>query len=244
MRAWRVVPILTGAVVALAGCVADPLEIEPEHAPDLSMVAGVLGGDIEAGGSPEGLIDARAAFPNGALELKVIVTGAVESVEQGRNVYGAEGDQDHADMEPAYRHVVLEVKVDETLRAGDPGDIHDGRVYIDLWQGGAQGTKNGGTRPFSSLADWREALPTGTRVMLFLLDAYDGKGGVPTEQEGRGVPDGANLLQPDHYGFVAEYDGRLVADRPGGDLDFKTRWGVDSIAEISHRVEDHLADGG
>lgn len=242
MRTRQITAILAGMALLAAGCGPDPLEIEPEHAPDLSLVAGALGGDIGSGGSPEGLIDDREEFSNGALALKVIVTGAVESVEQGRNVYAHEDYREHPDMEPAHRHVVLEVKVDEALRAGDPGDIHDGRVYVELWQGGAKPDENGETVPVSSLEDWREALPVGTRVMLFLLDAYDGNGDSPTEHEGRGLPDGANLLQPDHYGFVAEYDGRLVADSKGGDLDFETTWGVESITEISARVKEHLAE--
>lgn len=234
---------LAGAtLLLLTGCgTADVLTMEPARAPDVGLVAGAGGGmDFAAADSPEHLIDLRAASAHSEHEVKVIVTGAVESIEQGRNIYTDPEMAQIDRLEPAHRHIVLKVKVDETLRSGEPGDIHDGRVYIEHWQGGGQDTADGGYKPWISLTEWREAIPAGTRVMLFLIDAYDGKGQSPTEQEGRGLPDGANLLQPDPQGLIFEYDGQLVVDDPGGSGDIGSQWGVSSIAEISERVRVHL----
>lgn len=222
--------ILGGVAVALALVVLtwtppDVRATEPRRPPDLAVIeaaSGALGG-VGYTKSPAQLIKQR--------EPDVIVTGAIERINRGRGFLPA------GEVHPM-PNVVMCVRVDETLLAGEPGRIHDGRVYVELRQGPIQGADGSPSYP---LSQWREALPAGTTVMLFLGDeSMQSLNDWPTEGEYRGRPDGAELLTADPQGLIFEYDGELVPWV--GAQYYSDNWdGLDSIAEISASTKKYFA---
>lgn len=229
VRGTRIAGMLTGLALLSGGCGSgDVREMEPDRAPDLSLITAGSHADYEVAESPEQLLELDPPRTT-----KAVVVGAVEGIEQGRDIYAVPDDP-----EPA-PYLVLRVRVSETLMGA--GKVHDGRVYVEMWQGGVY---NDGSGPRFSVEDWEKAIPQGTPVMLFLLDNLVDKNGDKTENDGRGVPDGATLMIADPQGMIFEYDGQLVGEDYGGDADFASMWDVSSIEDISARVGSHLAKNG
>lgn len=223
---------LAGAIASLAllgGCGTDVRDIEAESPPDLSVVHGALGAaDYDVANSPEVLIEKREAAAEIGWDINVIAIGAVEEIVQGRDLWTEPSDE-----EPEHL-LVLRVRVSEVLLADD--QIADERVYVELPQGGEGADGN----PQFSLEEWNTAIPEGTRVMLFLADAYREPGSYKVDHAGRGVADGATLMQPDAQGLIFEYDGNVVTQNDGRGADLRELWGVSSFEEIAERVCKHL----
>ncbi|MEQ7129485.1 hypothetical protein ABN034_33850 [Actinopolymorpha sp. B11F2] len=224
MQVKHVVAML--GLLFLVGCSSvDVREVEPAHGPKLSVLGYALGSfDMVPADSPEELIEQN--------DPEVIVVGAVEEIEQGRDYSPPEGS---TRVQP---YLVLRVRVSETLRAGDPGDIHDGRVNVEIPQGSYDADGN----PSVSLEQWRDAIPEGTRTLLFLHNTtHAEENDYPTENEGRGLPMGANLTSPDAQGMIFEYNNEMLSPlaEEGGE-DPLSQWSVSSIDELSARVAKYL----
>lgn len=229
MNSRRVVVGAIASVALLGGCGTDVRDIEPESAPDLGVVHGALGAaDYDVATSPEELIVKREAAAEIGHDINLIAIGAVEEIVQGRDLW-----TEPSDAEPEH-FLVLRVRVGEVLLGGD--QIVDERVYVELPQGGDDADGS----PHFSLEEWNTAIPQGTRVMLFLVDAYQLPGSYKIDHAGRGVADGATLMQPDPQGLIFEYDGNVTTHDSGAGDDLKELWGVSSIEEIADRVRKHL----
>lgn len=218
---------VAAAALFIAGCGSetDAREIQPNHAPNYSLINDATGeGQVgHFATSPEDLIKTR--------EPKVIVVGSVAGVERGRNIYLAQ------DATVPLPFIVLRIRVSNTLRSGSRGDIVDGRVYVEMYQGaiGADG------KPAYPISEWRDAIPVGTRTMLFLDDNYRAK--MRAENEGRGHPGGTHVMSAIPQGMLFEYDGKLV----GADEyvhEGPHPLGMDSTEETVAHVKDYLDSHG
>ncbi|MFD8532776.1 hypothetical protein ACFV0L_35735 [Streptosporangium canum] len=171
--------------------------------------------DYDHKGSPEELVRSR--------DHESIVVGSVEGFEQGRDIYTVEGDP------YPEKRVVMHVRVDSTIK--DRGLVSDGRVYVDLDQGGVYHSG----KPRRSLDDFRKAIPAGTKVMLFL--SPDRRTAFRIEGAGNGLPSGAVLTVPDPQGMIFD-DGSEVM---GGQEDLEGEWqAIGSVDEVAIRVKKAL----
>lgn len=218
----------------------DVRQVQPDRPPADWFVIWASGLDeypMCCADSPAELIEQR--------DPPVIVVGAVEGIERGRNFWFTTADR-ASGTEPMH-FLVLRVRVSQTLRAEGDGLIHDGRVYVELDQGPTQAHRDGSVGMAYPLSRWREGMPVGTRVMLFLYrDKWHVWGNdVVSEHEGRGLPDGAKLTKVDPQAFIVEYRGEIA---PFGDDDYRRQggrsriadWNVDSIDEIAGQVRRYL----
>lgn len=222
----------------------DVRDIHPDRPPADWFIVAASGLDeypMCCADSPAELIEQR--------DPPVIVVGAIEGIERGRNFWFTAADR-ASGTEPMH-HLVMRVRVSQTLRADGDGLIHDGRVYLELDQGPTQEHEDGSVGMATPLREWRAAVPVGTRVMLFLYrDKWHIWGDdVVSEHEGRGLPDGAKLTKGDPQAFIVGYRGEIV---PFGDDDYRREggrsriadWKVDSIDEIAAQVERYLDTHG
>ncbi|MER5421917.1 hypothetical protein [Streptosporangium roseum] len=171
--------------------------------------------DYDHKGSPEELVKSR--------DHESIVVGSVEGFEQGRDIYTVEGDP------YPEKRVVMHVRVDSTIK--DRGLVSDGRVYVDLDQGGLHHSG----KPRKSLDDFRKAIPAGTRVMLFLFP--DRRTAFRIEGAGNGLPIGAVLTAPDPQGMIFGNGSKVV----GGQEDLEGGWRtIGSLDEVAIRVRKAL----
>ncbi|MFD8564413.1 hypothetical protein ACFV1N_44705 [Streptosporangium canum] len=171
--------------------------------------------DYDHKSSPEELVKSR--------DHEAIVIGSVEGFERGRDIYAIEGDP------YPEKRVVMHVRVDSSIK--DKGIISDGRVYVDLDQGGLY--HNG--KPRKSLDDFRKAIPAGTKVMLFLFS--DRRTTFRIEGAENGLPSGAVLAVPDPQGMVFDNGTKLL----GGQEDLEGEWqAMRSVDEVALRVKKAL----
>jgi hypothetical protein len=162
----------------------------------------------------------------------VVVAGEIDGVIQSRVVFEA--------ADPIPRHyVAVRVRVTDELRTNSPKAVHDGYVYLELYQGGVGGPGGDDRTPYYSLADWSNGLPAGTPVLLF-LDEIDEV--LPVEfrvDVGKDVPPDAEVMWLHHpQGLILEDDrGRLV----GGAEDIDPGWSDgESIDELVDRLRAHM----
>ncbi|GAA2084379.1 hypothetical protein [Actinomadura alba] len=174
--------------------------------------------DYEPAKSPEALVKSR--------RHDVIATGTVEAIEQGREILLEEGDT------YPLTHVVMRVRVTDKLRASSADQVKDGRVYVELWQGGRYNDKAG--TPVHSLSEWRRSIPAGTPVMLFLSkDQAEGT----MRGKTNGLAPGAKLMTPDAQGIVFQDGGRLI----GGIEDLQGEWAqIKTLNQLRDRVKAQL----
>jgi|GEM_PF-6523360 len=171
--------------------------------------------DYDHKSSPEELVKSR--------DHEAIVIGSVEGFEQGRDIYAIEGDP------YPEKRVVMHVRVESSIK--DKGIVSDGRVYVDLDQGGLY--HNG--KPRRSLDDFRNAIPAGTKVMLFLFS--DRRTAFRIERAENGLPSGAVLAAPDPQGMIFDNGPKLV----GGQKDLEGAWqAMRSVDEVALRVKKAL----
>ncbi|MFC6884563.1 MULTISPECIES: hypothetical protein [Actinomadura] len=116
----------------------------------------------------------ETAKTNGA-----VVAGTVEGFARGRRFFSI-------DSKPINR-VVMQVRVTDTIRA-DPRDVHQGRVYLEMW--GGVGTDDPSAR-------FAKAIPRGTPVMVF-GDARLMPNDPKTQGVNDGHPSGSRLLSAGH----------------------------------------------
>ncbi|GII90992.1 hypothetical protein Ssi02_12230 [Sinosporangium siamense] len=171
-------------VTTARGCVPAPTPTTI----DLTLLRAQIG-DYDAAHSPQELVK--------KFDHRAIVLGEVEAYAQGHDVHELEG------AEPS-RHVVMRVRVIDAIRPG--GFVTDGRVYVDFWQGGMQGSTG---LPRSPLERWRAGIPAGTKIMLFLHeDLAAGRGRVKNPRAG--LPPGAKLAAVGAQGVFFETAGGVV----------------------------------
>ncbi|MFI6452997.1 hypothetical protein ACIBF6_15710 [Streptosporangium amethystogenes] len=165
--------------------------------------------------TPEELVRSR--------DHESIIIGSVEGFEQGRDIYDMPEDP-YPD-----KRVVMRVRVDSTIK--DRGLVSDGRVYLDLDQGGLY--RSG--IPRTSLNDFRKAIPADTKVMLFLFP--DQRQAPRIEGARNGLPGGAILATADPQGVIFDSGSKLV----GGHEELEGAWrGIGSIDEVALRVRKAL----
>ncbi|WP_436757925.1 hypothetical protein [Streptosporangium sp. V21-05] len=171
--------------------------------------------DYDHKATPEELVKAR--------NHEAITTGTVEGFEQGRDIYAIEGDP------YPEKRIVMRVKVEDSIK--DRGLVKDGYVYVDLDQGGVY---HDGT-PRTSLEDFRKAIPSGTRVILFLFKEQ--RAAFRIDGEKNGLPEGARLAAADPQGIIFDTGNQLV----GGQEDLDTQWkSINRIDVVAERVRNAL----
>ena len=219
----RGIAALAVGLLLIAGCGTGAGAAEPDRPPDLTMLEVSGHWDYEVADSPEELLELR--------DHDVVVVGTVEEIADGRGIVRYEGSEPDPQL-------VMPVEVTETLEGDDSGLIHDGHVYVEIPQGGV----NAEGDPAFPVSQWRQAIPAGTRVMLFLADFdFAKENDKSTVNEDRGLPEGATRLVADPQGIIFEYDGNIAQDADGENP--IATWDVQSIDEISERVKKHLAGG-
>ncbi|SDJ38760.1 hypothetical protein SAMN05192558_10927 [Actinokineospora alba] len=211
--------ILLAAALGTAACGASTTS-SPDARPaaavqqaglDVSVLRGA-DNDVEPAATPEALVKSNRHH--------AIVAGTVDGIEQGRETFDSEADP------YALMNVVLRVKVTDKLKGADR--VKDGFVYVELWQGGRYNDATG--TPVNSLDKWRQSIPAGTPVMLFLRED-DGK--AKSRNAGKGLPQGAKLMIPDVLGIVFEDGGKLL----GGIEELEGQWTeIKSMSQLRERV--------
>lgn len=213
--------ILLAAALGTAACGAStnsstdarPAAAVQQAGLDVSVLRGI-DNDVEEAATPEDLVKSN--------RHDAIVAGTVDGVEQGRETFDSEADP------YALMHVVLRVKVTDKLKAKAADQVKDGFVYVELWQGGRYNDATG--TPVNSLDKWRQSIPAGTPVMLFLRED-DGK--AKSRDAGKGLPAGAKLMIPDVLGIVFEDGGKLL----GGIEELEGQWTeIKSMSQLRERV--------
>jgi hypothetical protein len=214
--------ILLAAALGTAACGAStnsstearPAAAVQQAGLDVSVLRGA-DNDVEPAATPEDLVKSN--------RHDAIVAGTVDGVEQGRETFDSEADP------YALMNVVLRVKVTDKLKAKGAAQVKDGFVYVELWQGGRYNDATG--TPVNSLDKWRQSIPAGTPVMLFLRED-DGK--AKSRNAGKGLPQGAKLMIPDVLGIIFEDGGKLL----GGIEELEGQWTqIKSMTELRARVK-------
>ncbi|MGH3860785.1 hypothetical protein [Actinokineospora sp.] len=214
--------ILLAAALGTAACGASTNSTTTEARPaaavqqaglDVSVLRGA-DNDVEPAATPEALVKSN--------RHDAIVAGTVDGIEQGRETFDTEADP------YALMHVVLRVKVADKLKAKAADQVKDGFVYVELWQGGRYNDATG--TPVNTLDKWRQSIPAGTPVMLFLRED-DGK--AKSRNAGKGLPQGAKLMIPDVLGIVFEDGGKLL----GSIEELEGQWTqIKSMSQLRERV--------
>lgn len=147
--------------------------------PAVKLLRGISQFDIRPFGNP------RALMGN----MDVVVVGDVVDVAEGR----VEGELDDG----PWHNVVVTLEVKRKIKAA-PGDITDGRLYLELH------------RPDEMQVEaFRDVFPPGTQMTVFGFEASDQVMG-PVTDEFAGRPEGTRLFAPSPEGFFLGAAGRLV----------------------------------
>lgn len=219
LRGKMLAATLSVGVVLAGGCGQDVREVSPERAPDLSILKMAGEYQFDWADSPAALADREG--------VRVVAMGAVEEIERGRDIY-------YGEEEPfPSPYLVMRVRVSEVFKGGDAGEIYDDRVYVEMLQGPYKAEDGS---PGVPISDWQEAIPVGTRVMLFLHKNIADVNGKETENEERGRPDGAQLMTADPQGLIFEYDGQVINQHDSQ----QNPWELASLDAIAERLREHL----
>lgn len=205
--------VLLGIVAAIAGCAQPRASDSGRGDVNLAPLRQVHY-DYKPALSPEELIREG--------KHDVIVAGLVKAILPGRQIREERGEK------YPVLHVAMEVEVTDRHRTTRAGQIINGSVFVEFFQGPRSNTDGA---PLYSLEDWRAAVPQGTKVMLFLHEDQGPDGQLVTTPEG--VPPSARLLIPGPQGIFLEDDGRLV----GGIDELVGEWtGIRSVADLNQRA--------
>ncbi|MEU4835029.1 hypothetical protein [Streptosporangium sp. NPDC023615] len=176
--------------------------------------------DYDPLGSPEEL----------AAKVPLVVAGTTEDFRPGPVIEeGLPGDRTH--------HVLMPVRVTERFK----GRISGGLVHVRFFQGGTWKNRV----PVHSVADFRRAVPRGTRVLLFLhprVRSPDPDHAWPTIKDRARLPAGTVLYATHPQGVLFEQGLRVVGGRE--DVVPASRWADPcGLAGIAERLRGAGYDG-